>query len=106
MRSASSTSLGSRLSHNVRNKEVLQPLLGCDDEAIREGVRALLAEHHSNAKSTAIRRVALGWTTYQIADRIALEEFRTNSNEWKRYSGPSIRQTVLDRFHDYAYQWY
>ena len=85
---------------------MLQPLLGCDDELIREGVRALLAEHHSNAESTAIRRVALGWTTYQIADRIALDEFRTNSEHWKRYSDPKIRQKVLNQFHDYAYQWY
>jgi hypothetical protein len=64
---------------------LLQPLIESDDEIIREGVQALLAEHHMNAESTASRRKKLGWTTYQIADRIALEEFRNNSSHWKRY---------------------
>jgi len=48
----------------------------------------------------------LGWTTYQIADRMALKEFRKNSDRWKRYADIISRQSALDRFHDYAYQWY
>ncbi|QDT49843.1 hypothetical protein Pan258_38980 [Symmachiella dynata] len=84
----------------------LQPLLDSDNEIIREGVRALLAVHHSEAESTATHRWALGWTTYQIADEIALKEFRQNQEAWQQYADPKVRQAALDRFHKYAYQWF
>ena len=85
---------------------LLQPLLECDDEMIREGVRALLAQHHESAEATSNRRKSLGWTTYQIADRMALDEFRKHSRLWRRFSDPKVRKPVLERFHKYAYQWF
>jgi len=94
--------------HPINSEGILflQPLLECDDEIIREGVRALLAEHHNHAEVTAAQRSTLDWTTYQIADRIALEEFRKNSKQWQRYSTAVDREIPLKRFHDYAYQWF
>ncbi|TWU07237.1 hypothetical protein CA54_56420 [Symmachiella macrocystis] len=94
--------------HPINSEGILQlqPLLNSDNEIIREGVRALLALHQSEAESTATRRSALGWTTYQIADEIALEEFRRNQEAWQQYTDPQVRQAALDRFHKYAYQWF
>jgi len=77
---------------NTEGILLLQPLLESENKIIREGVHALLAEHHVKAESTATRRNELGWTTYQIADRIALEEFRKNSSRWKRYFDPVLRE--------------
>jgi len=85
---------------------MLEPLLECDDEVIRDGVRALLAEHHREAEATATVRSELGWTTYQAADHVALKELRKNSEQWKPFADADSRRSALDRFHKYAYQWY
>jgi hypothetical protein len=84
----------------------LQPLLDCDDEAIREGVRAMLAERHQEAKSDAVHQQAKGWTSYQLADRIALEVFEENRQQWEEFTDRAARRETLKRFHEYAYQWY
>ena len=84
----------------------LQPLLDCDDEIIREGVRALLAEHHQKARRDAVVQQAKGWTTYQHADRLALEAFEENQEQWDQFAERATRRETLKRFHEYAYQWY
>ncbi|MFN0198680.1 MAG: DUF4173 domain-containing protein [Planctomycetaceae bacterium] len=86
---------------------LLQPLLKCDSEIIREGVRAILADYHQQLEFTAAEREKQGWTTYQLADRLALEEFRRQESHWQRYvDDPLRKEQVLKRFHEYAYQWY
>lgn len=91
---------------NAEGILLLQPLLECDDELIREGVRALLARHHINAQATAVDRSAQGWTSYQLADRIALDVLNKNHARWERYVDSTSRKESLERFHEYAYQWY
>jgi hypothetical protein len=84
----------------------LTPLLESDDEVIREGVRALLAEYHLEAEANETRRQSLNWTAYQAADHIALEGLRRKSDLWERYRRADDRLSALERFHKYAYQWY
>lgn len=90
---------------NAEGILLLQPLLDSDNETIREGVRALLAEYHDEAELNA-RRQKKSWTAYQWADRIALDELRKNEKRWEQYTHPGSRKPVLKRFHNYAYQWF
>ena len=85
---------------------LLKPLLECDDEIIREGVAALLAERAIEAERTAAEQERLGWTAYQISDRMVLKRLRADAALWSRYSDRETRNAALERFHKYAYQWY
>jgi len=84
----------------------LPPLLTCDDEAIREGVRALLAERALEAEAVELRRATENWTSFQLADRLLLDRLRGLTAEWSVYSDPAGREAALRRYRDYAYQWY
>ncbi|MBT4864632.1 MAG: DUF4173 domain-containing protein [Planctomycetaceae bacterium] len=94
--------------HPINSEGVLllAPLLECDDEIIREGVRALMAEQQLEIESKATDDATLGWTAYQFADQAALKGLRRDSGRWGRYTEVDRRQHALDRFHEYAYQWY
>jgi hypothetical protein len=94
--------------HPISSEGILlvQPLLQCRDEKIREGVRAMLAERHEQAEATATRRSSLGWTSFQLADRVVLERLRPARAAWSRYADRGRREAALKRFHDYAYQWW
>ena len=94
--------------HPISSKGVLllEPLLECDDAKIREGVRALLAQRDDEAEAIAWHRQRLGWTSYQVADRMVLEKLRDSRNRWAEYADREKRQAVLKQFHAYAYQWY
>jgi len=88
---------------------VLQPLTNCSDPIIREGIRALLAEQEIAAEQRAAERAKLGWTSFQLSDRLLLRKLRDGHAVWADYSGYSQtdeRREALDRFHEYAYQWF
>ena len=85
----------------------LKPLLDCQNETIREGIRAMLAQRHAEAEAAALRQGEQGWTAYQIADNVVLKMLRQSSANWAEYAADPDRQdATLHRFHDYAYQWY
>ena len=81
-------------------------LLGSNDEIIREGVRAMLAQWHEDAEQRAVERQQKGWTSFQIADHIVLQKLRAASGNWSEYTNREKREAALKRFHEYAYQWY
>jgi len=91
---------------NAEGVVLLEPLLECNDETIREGVRATLAEWHENAEARALERQRKGWTSFQAADKRALEKLRAVSDKWSEYKDRDRRNAVLERFHNYAHQWY
>lgn len=85
---------------------LLQPLLDCEDPAIREGVAAMLAKRQAEAESLAASRSKLGWTTFQWADRLSLRELQDNSERWAEFQEDKKQAEALHRFHRYVYQWY
>ncbi|MBC8872852.1 MAG: DUF4173 domain-containing protein [Planctomycetes bacterium] len=91
---------------NAEGIVLLEPLLECNDEIIREGVRATLAEWHEEAEALALERQRKGWTSFQAADKLALEELRAASHKWSEYKDRDERSAVLEAFHKYAHQWY
>ena len=85
---------------------LLEPLLDCEEETIREGVRAMLALRYTEALERTQQRELEGWTAYQISDDTMLEGLRAASQRWTEYEQPQVRDSALERFHDYADQWY
>ncbi|MHC4401781.1 MAG: DUF4153 domain-containing protein [Planctomycetota bacterium] len=85
---------------------LLEPLLDCDNETIRQGVAALLAQRHAQAEAKAERRRDQGWTAYQLADEVVLRGLRAASGKWTTYTDRAKRQKALEALHDYAYQWF
>ncbi len=94
--------------HPISNEGVLwlKPLLDCEDPIIREGVAALLAEHEEKSERRAVRDQNLGWTAYQISDRLVLDQLHDNAASWAKYKDHDARESALNEFHAYAYQWY
>jgi hypothetical protein len=85
---------------------LLDPLLSCKNETIREGVAAMLAERQAASEALAARRRQQGWTAYQIADQRILRELTESAAAWSKYADPARRDAALEQFHKYAYQWY
>ena len=94
--------------HPINSEGVLQllPLVECENEIIREGVRAMLADRHDQAEALARRREREDWTSYQIADRVALEGLRAARAHWAEYKDLEKRKAARERFDDYAWDWY
>ncbi len=85
---------------------VLHPLVESEDQIIREGIRALLAERAREAEAAAEKNARLGWTTFQAAEYLLLDHLRSIKTDWEVYADPADRADALARFHEYAYQWY
>ena len=82
------------------------PLLNCDNEPIREGVQAMLAERQAEVESLSARRRQQGWTAFQIADDRVLQELTKDAAAWSNYADAARRDAAVERFQKYAYQWY
>jgi hypothetical protein len=82
------------------------PLLNCQDGIIREGVKALLARHAAKLEASQARSEQYGWTTTQLAERVALAKLNRLRSQWAEYQDPDLQREMLQRFYDYAYQWY
>tara|TARA_B100000029_G_scaffold168023_1_gene164218 strand:- start:173 stop:1801 length:1629 start_codon:yes stop_codon:yes gene_type:complete len=84
----------------------LSALLDCDDETIREGVKSLLVEHHDQLSEKSKVNQGLGWTTWQLAERMAYVSLENARPAWGRYADPKLRKLARQRFDEYTYQWY
>jgi len=85
---------------------VLPPLLESDNEIIREGIRAMLAERAVQFERSVRQPDQLDWTAFQFADRVLSERLAAMRADWAPYLDSSKRTAALTRFHEYVYQWY
>jgi hypothetical protein len=85
---------------------VLHSLVNCQDKIIREGIRAMLAQRAAEVEANVQRWDRDGWTSYQAADRVLLNQLRAVRSDWAAYADPDKRYGALSRFRQYAYQWY
>jgi hypothetical protein len=94
--------------HPIGSEGILSllPLLESEDQLIREGVRALLAQRLLEMNQLLDRRQRWGWSAYQIADQRVAYRLQREHDKLKIYDDASRRQLALQRFHDYAYRWY
>jgi hypothetical protein len=85
----------------------LPPLADCEDETIREGVLAMLAQRQADAESTLLSRQEKGWTAIQIVDYMLLDRLRRPNSPWQKYADSRQRDATFQRYKDYAYtRWY
>jgi hypothetical protein len=92
---------------NAEGILVLHPLLESDNEIIREGIRAMLAERYVEFARSTQEQERQGWTAFQIAERLLVVRLYAIRDDWREYVvEPSKRAAALKRFHDYVYQWY
>lgn len=94
--------------HQTSAEGVLQllPLTQCENEVIREGVKAILAQYQDYSEDLAAKRKPLGWTARQFADDELLRVLQDSQTEWAEYKDQPRRSTAITRFHEYSYQWF
>ncbi len=85
---------------------VLLPLVDCPDEVVREGVLAMLANRHDEARRRAQSNEPIGWTTYQGSEQVLLDQLDQHQAKWSKYANLQKRSVALATFHQYAYQWF
>lgn len=85
---------------------LLTPLLYHENELIREGVRAYLADWYESAKAGHQQRQQEGWTSCQCADELLLSRLRALDDQLAAYQDNARRREAFNAFRTYAYQWY
>lgn len=84
----------------------LFPLLECKTAIVREGAAALIADRYSTLQDQYTKHQQAGWTAYQWSDRAALDRIESVRGQWRSYEDAEKRQETIQRFYNYAYQWY
>jgi len=81
-------------------------LVDHEDEIIREGVRAILAQRQTEIESYS-RDHPWHWHRYQYCKTRLYGRLDDQKSKWSDYvADPNARKLALDKFHDYAMQWY
>lgn len=84
----------------------LEPLLECDNETIRDGIRALLTDRQLKAEEVARHPAGSHWTAFQLANHKFLRQLQTSLPLRPDRPADAARQNAWERFRAYAYQWY
>lgn len=86
---------------------VLIPLLECEDERVREGIRSLLAMRDKAAQRTLETQHADGWTAYQFSSVVTIRRLGDSREKWREFLDfPGRSNAAFQAFYDYSYQWY
>jgi hypothetical protein len=86
--------------------QYLAPVMDCSDPIIREGVTAYLAQQLEDAEVREARRRTDGWTAFQMADQKLLSQLQGLADRLAAYRDSVARKAAIDRFDEYAYQWF
>jgi len=86
----------------------LEPLLTCEDVVIREGVSALLADRRIELELAAsLEASPEHWTARQFARERLRAMLNHHRRDWPDDAGAAAaRRAALERFREYAMQWY
>jgi hypothetical protein len=87
------------------NDEGIFPIIrlaDCDDEIIRDGVRAILAQRQEDLREAS----PPDWTEFQGSREMLARRLDKGQSKWAKYRDPTVRQDAIDRFRAYAMQWY
>ncbi len=92
--------------HPTSSEGLLQlaPLLQCEDEVIRQGVRGILALSFDDSSRRDRSSRKPHWSEYQIAD----EQLKSQLADLplSPETSPDGHRLAVQRFKDYAYQWW
>jgi hypothetical protein len=90
----------------------LLPLLDCQDEIVRDGIRALCVQRWTlSQRGPAHRPIAVThWDDFsrlQISERLLVRELAQRRDRWDDFDrNPAQATAAWQKFKDYAYQWY
>ncbi len=90
---------------NAEGLRELLPLMHCEDEIVRDGVKALLAERFRSLSGREIDSWN-SFTSLQISERLLREELIERGRDWERFDTVKPQTEAWERFREYAYQWY
>ncbi len=85
---------------------LLPPLLHCNDQIIKEGVRALLSRQYEIALREDASLQDQGWTAWQGSRQMLLRRLKQHHALLTDYQDPRHRDAAIAKFQRYAYQWY
>jgi len=86
---------------------MLAPLLDCEDEIIREGIRSLLAIRQDEATAAVEEATSQGWTSFQGSTQTLKNHLDSLDPFWTQLkSNPAAREQRYKEFKAYAFQWY
>jgi hypothetical protein len=81
-------------------------LVDVDDKTIREGVQAMLAQRQREIESESTSE-PWHWTKYQGSTAALYRRMDANASKWDRFwKSPRARNESIEKFRDYAMQWY
>ena len=85
--------------------------MNCTDPVIQAGVRGMLDLKRESLENQLLKDQQQGWTTRQIATDRLVSQLRASkaiwtSEPWSNERGGPSRQSVIDQFQRYSYQWY
>ncbi len=83
----------------------LLPLLQSDDQTIREGIRALLRNRLILLQSATAQN-SQHWTATQFGTTYSLQNLQAAEAALQQGSADTSASSALQRFHDYAMQWW
>ena len=89
----------------------LLPLIDCSNPIIKDGIRGMLDEKLFQLETDLASERSQSWTAKQIATDQLVAQLRTakprwSSDRWWSSTNFSPRQAVIERFRQYAFQWY
>ena len=85
----------------------LPELLDCQDATIRDGVGAMLSRRMTELQEQAQSSPeTTHWTAWQGADASLISRLESTRSRWDKYGDVASRNNAIERFRQYAYQWY
>jgi len=84
----------------------LKPLINCQDVIIRDGVRSMLDQKLNEMEFAATKPGSQHWTATQFAARQLQDQLEAAKSLWENDGNRLLRDTLRQKFNDYAYQWY
>jgi hypothetical protein len=81
------------------------PLVDCENEVIREGVRALLAQRY--VASLTVEPIKGDWRNWRLSEDHMLSSFQKIEAKMQPYLlNPTERNNAIEKFRSFAYRWY
>lgn len=89
----------------------LLPLLGCQDDIVRDGVRALCAQRWGGLPSSPATGLLTTSTwmdlaQLQLSEQLLVRDLQQSQSQWVAYLDAQEQTAAWERFRAYAYQWY
>ena len=92
---------------NAEGLLLLRSLVDHENVVLSDGIRALLAEQQQILEGQVDRESKLGWSHYQMSNRVLLKGLRASQDKWQEFSRfPAARNGARHAFDTFVYQWY